>query len=119
MEFCNFCNNMMYIKDDEDDKFNVKLYCKCCSYEKQISNENSSTLILQNTYDKKVDYKKHINPNIEYDITIPHVDNICCPNENCSKKESEKNDVMYIKIDHINLIYVYYCTYCKHFWKTN
>ena len=122
MEFCDFCDNMLYIKSNEDDAFDVKYYCKNCSFEKSLStNENKSTMIVQNRYDvsKNVDYKSIINKHIVHDPTIPHIDNIPCPNEQCTKGESDGNDVMYIKVDNINLKFIYYCTYCKHFWENN
>ena len=118
MEFCNYCNNMLYIKDSQEDKFDVKYYCKSCNFEKDLSNE--STLIIQNKYvENSMNIENIINDNIIYDPTIPHIDNIVCPNSKCSKPKEKGNDIMYIKIDNINLKFVYYCTYCKHYWENN
>jgi DNA-directed RNA polymerase subunit M/transcription elongation factor TFIIS len=117
MEFCDCCDNMLYIRDSEDDKFDVKYYCKNCSFEKEISKDNKSKLIIQNMFNMDDHSIDNLTPNIEYDKTIPHVDNIECPNKECSKPKDKSNDVMYVKTDIINIKYVYYCTHCKQFWE--
>ena len=120
MDFCNYCNNMLYIKDNEEDKFDVKYYCKNCNFEKPLSVESKTTLIIQNKYsENSLNIENLINDNIIHDPTIPHIDNIQCPNSNCTKPESQGNDIMYIKTDNTNLKFVYYCTFCKHFWENN
>nr|QOI90427.1 hypothetical protein HWQ62_00291 [Pyramimonas orientalis virus] len=120
MDFCSFCDNMLYIKDTEEDKFNVMYYCKNCSYEKPLSTESTSTLIIQNKYsDNNINMNNVINENIIHDPTIPHINNIVCPNTQCIKPKDKNNDIMYIKVDNVNLKFVYYCTYCKYFWENN
>lgn len=122
MKFCEFCDNMLYIKSNEDDNFDVRYYCKNCNFEQPLSDDQEqSTMIIQNRYNSKddVSYKTVINENIVHDPTVPHIDNLPCPNTNCTKPEGASNDVMYIKVDNINLKFVYYCTYCKHFWENN
>ena len=119
MEFCEFCNNMYYIKEksDQDDTQDLIYYCKNCGSEKEIKDGQYSKKILSNDCDTmQSKYLQYINPNIIYDLTIPHVNNVTCTNDSCIKKPSESNDVMYIKYDHRNIKYVYFCTYCKYFW---
>jgi DNA-directed RNA polymerase subunit M/transcription elongation factor TFIIS len=117
MEFCEFCENMLYIKDADDDSFNVKYYCKNCHFEKPLSIDNTSTLIIQNKYLANVNFKNVVNKNIIHDPTIPHIDNIPCPNTECCKPIEKSNDIIYIKVDNINLKFIYYCVYCKEFWE--
>jgi hypothetical protein len=111
---------MLYIKDSKEDRFDVKYYCKNCNFEKPLSNTTASTLIIQNKYtDNNINLNNVINDNIVHDPTIPHIDNITCLNKECTKPNDRNNDIMYIKVDNINLKFVYYCTYCKHFWENN
>lgn len=121
MEFCNLCENMLYIKDNPDDAFDVKLYCKNCNFNKPLSETKESKLIIQNLYNTQnvKDYKNILNDNIIYDPTIPHIDNITCPNGACSRPPDANNDIMYIKVDQTNLKFIYYCVYCKEFWENN
>ena len=119
MEFCEFCNNMYYIKEksDEEDTQDLIYYCKNCGSEKEIKDGLQSKKILSNDCDTiQSKYLQYINPNIIYDLTIPHVNNVNCTNESCTKKATEPNDVMYIKYDHQNIKYLYFCTYCRYFW---
>jgi DNA-directed RNA polymerase subunit M/transcription elongation factor TFIIS len=115
MEFCNHCQNMLYIKDD--DNHSVKLYCKNCTFEKPLAEDEKSKLVLQNFYKSDINIHNVFNKNIEYDKTIPHIDNISCPNKDCTKPKNQTNDIMFMNTDSINLKYVYYCVYCKHFWE--
>ena len=122
MEFCDFCNNMYYIKQLEDST--MVNYCKNCNSEKQFVNnssqQTSSHKILTNNFEAgATTYKQYLNENIVHDNTIPHVNNIVCNNQNCTKKESEENDIMYIKYDRVNIKHLYHCVHCKHFWKLN
>lgn len=120
MEFCTYCDNMLYIKDDQEDKFDVKYYCKNCNFEKPLSTDMITTLIIQNKYTQQTTNIHNImNDNIIHDPTIPHIDNIQCPNNSCTKPDDKGNDIMYIKTDNENLKFVYYCTYCKHFWENH
>lgn len=115
MDFCKFCENMLYIKDNEDHV--VKLYCKNCNFEKLLAEDTTSKLVLQNFYRSDINKSRVFTQNIEYDKTIPHVDNLNCPNNKCSKPKNEPNDVMYMNTDSVNLKYVYYCVFCKQFWE--
>lgn len=118
MEFCTLCDNMLYVKDDEEDRFNVKYYCKNCNFVKSISDKQESLLLINNSYSTERSHALYVNPDIEHDPTLPHVDNIDCPNQKCSGK-NRKNDVIYLKYDVSNIRYLYFCVHCKHFWKND
>ena len=115
MDFCEYCNNMYYFKHDEENK--IIFYCKNCGSVKDIDDDDEAKKIATNNFDGTNEkYTKYINPNIIYDHTIPHVNNIVCLNKECSKKDSDSNDVAYIKYDNTNIKYIYCCSYCKYFW---
>jgi DNA-directed RNA polymerase subunit M/transcription elongation factor TFIIS len=129
MEFCDFCDNMYYIKQRDDTNTMVH-YCKNCNNEKPFNNATSSTenengngtgqsshKILTNNFEVGANiYKQYLNENIVYDHTIPHINNIICSNPNCTKPDDVGNDVMYIKYDKSNIKYLYHCVHCKNFW---
>lgn len=115
MDFCEYCQNMYYIK--EDDENNIIFYCKNCSAVKAIDDVYEPKKIAVNNQDGSNEkYTKYINPNIVYDNTIPHVNNIECPNTYCTKSKEMNNDVLYIKYDNEKIKYIYCCNYCKYFW---
>lgn len=116
MDFCDFCHNMYYIKEDED---KLVYYCKNCSSQKDIVESQGAKRILTNNYESSANkYSQYLNNNIIYDNTIPHLNNIKCGHKDCTKGDDEENDIMAIKYDNKNINYLYYCTYCKFFWST-
>ena len=120
MEFCEKCSNMLYISVDntDEDKSILKNYCKNCNFSKELPN-NESRPIIENVYEntENINYKLFINPHIKHDPTLPRVNNIKCINKECSKKNDQMNEVIYIKYDNENMKYLYYCVYCEKFWK--
>lgn len=120
MQFCEFCNNMLYIKVDEDNQEKVNLYCKNCKYNEELSNTNAKNVYIKNMYNHDdYSFEQYMNKNIEFDRTIPHINNIKCVNDDCTKTDDQDNDIMFIKYDDNNMKYLYYCVYCKKFWKNS
>lgn len=113
MEFCNICNNMLYIKVVEEQ---LKNYCKNCNFSEDIKSDVSK-MIIENNYEENTDtFDDTMNSNIKYDPTLPRVNNIKCPNKECTKKNNQQDEVIYTKYDKNNLKFKYYCVYCEHFW---
>ena len=116
MRFCDHCNNFLYV--DLDPENNLLYYCKNCSHKIIEKKENGSICVIQ---DNKVDditrYSQFLNKNIKHDPTLPRVNNIKCTNPNCTKKEADNNEIIYVKYDFVNMKYMYLCCYCDHFWK--
>ena len=117
MQFCEVCRNMLYTRLDEDK--NMINYCKNCNNSVvHTVADGSKVLIQDNKIDDITKYSQYINPNIQSDPTLPRVNNISCPNTECSKKEEEPNEVIYVKYDFQNMRYLYHCCYCNQFWKS-
>ena len=113
--FCDDCNNTMYIYLDKDIS-KLYLYCKTCQNKKEYDGT-----LLYNNDNNNIDISESINNNkfINYDITLPHIksDNIKCPNNDCkSIVENIKSDIIYIKYDKNNMKYIYTCNYCSQKW---
>lgn len=116
MRFCECCNNMFYVKVDEDT--NLVYYCKFCNNSITENKENGSVLVIDdNKVDDNIKYRQYLSKNIVHDPTLPRVNNIVCPNERCTKDSKADNEVIYIKYDFANMKYLYYCCHCEHFWR--
>ena len=128
MEFCNKCDNMLYMKileenDEEDGDSNSKdkkliYFCKCCGIEvKDLTNINNFRVFK---FNNEVKFKDtHINEYTKYDPTLPHMNNIKCPNLNCKSNidpESHNQDVIYLRYDDKNMKYMYLCCHCDFTW---
>lgn len=117
MEFCAHCDNMMYTK--LDDETNLVMYCKNCGFEnKKMKDGGSHLLIHDNKVNNETRYSLANSEYIVYDPTLPHVNNIECPNKKCTRGEKD-NDVIYKKYDFNNMKYLYHCVYCKTVWKSD
>lgn len=121
MEFCKFCDNMLYIKHvsstEEDKQINdVHYFCKFCG-NKEDFNIHQPKLISKVSFKSDDSIDKWIKKDIEFDLTLPHVQYIQCANKECTKESDKDNDVVLIRYDNTGVKYIYYCTYCKHYWK--
>ena len=123
MKFCAHCENMLYmsvIKPENSLEQKLVYYCKNCDNQ-EIQNRgklDASILVIDdNKLDDVTRYSHYLNKNLKYDPTLPRVNNILCANLECKKDPSEANEVIYMKYDHTNMQYLYYCCHCDHFWK--
>ena len=141
MNFCPDCETYLVTKISNIDNANklMRFECNNCSYSKAIDilKEPEYKCVYKNNYNlKKINIDQK---NIQYlhnDPTLPHVNNIPCPNHQCiTNKENDKtellnldsqiklengnesvNDVLYIKLNESDLTFLYQCCNCKHTW---
>jgi hypothetical protein len=107
---------MLYIEIPKGTN-NLRYFCKNCGNEKIEENITESILLSEQQYvADQANIKSLVTPNIKYDLTLPRVSNIVCTNKSCSKPEVKQNEVIYIKHDHENMKYIYYCCHCEYFW---
>ena len=119
MEFCDVCNNMLYVKTD-DQKRLVK-YCKHCDFSK-TETDHSSIKISETIYtEDDLIYNQSINKYLRYDPTLRRINDshIRCPNTECPiiADESKQQQVLYIKYHPQNMKYLYVCDHCGHIWR--
>ena len=127
MKFCEKCNNMYYIritgKENEDgateEGNSLVHYCRNCGNSESNTIE---TICVSKTQIQRMDQKyiNHINEFTKLDPTLPRVDNIPCPNEECPTNNGKQDDkeVIYIRYDDTQLKFIYLCVHCDNIWKT-
>ena len=63
-----------------------------------------------------------INKYTKHDITLPRINYVKCPNDNCQSNSAEfdssKKEIIYIRYDKINMKYIYLCSHCHFVWNT-
>ena len=119
MHFCSNCQNMYYIRINPDNANKLVYYCRNCGNE-------DAALAVDNVCVSKTSVKKgaqsftHIvNKYTKLDPTLPRVNNILCPNQDCATVVDKKeNEVIYMRYDDTNMKYIYLCAHCDHVWKT-
>jgi hypothetical protein len=116
MKFCAVCDNVYFIKVNENK--DMVYFCKNCANEEVQKKENGSICIIDdNKVDDTTKYSQYINKYLKYDPTLPRVSNIPCPNTKCSKPSGADHEVIYLKYDHINMKFMYHCCHCEQFWR--
>ena len=126
MKFCNVCENMYYIKIDDDKENTLNYYCRNCG--NVDKNYNKDNIVVNKTqfHDNDNELNYIINEFTTLDPTLPRTNKINCVNPDCptnKKEENSKNaneikkEIIYIRYDEINIKYIYLCTTCHTNWK--
>ena len=127
MKFCKDCENMLYIRLLSEDSNKLIYYCRNCGNTYDNIDKDNVCVLNSNVNMHDKGYLQDINEYTKLDPTLPRTQNIKCPNQSCpsnhtgddSSKLTNKNEVIYLRYDDINLNYVYICTQCDTTWKTN
>lgn len=137
MHFCKVCNNMYYIRMKSKQMNSLIYYCRQCGNEDDSFKQNLNNICVSKTHIKVGDnenYHHLINEYTKLDPTLPIVDNIKCPNANCSSNENGavetkssdnstektvKNKIIYLRVDDEKMKFLYICTNCDKVWNTN
>ena len=123
MNFCSICNNMYYIKLEEEDCDKIVYYCRNCGNTDDKLLDMNKCILKENINKSEDKYNIHINKYTKLDITLPRINYIKCPNGTClTNKEdfdSNKKEVIFIRYDDTSMKYLYLCSHCDFIWKTN
>ena len=119
MKFCDKCDNMFYIKLNDN---SLEYYCrKCGNVDKTITQEG--VCVIDTKFKNKEQTFDHIiNKYTKLDPTLPRLYNIKCPCAICKTNDVGAKDpaeVIYLRYDDVNLKYVYICNTCDTMWKTD
>lgn len=138
MRFCTKCDNMLYLiggnPNQDKEKNTILLQCHFCNNTETLDSQQSIPISTKkyttdatknNADDKtvmKVDYFDDIRSynqfhtdNIKYDVTLPRVNNIKCPND-CEEKLQHSPEIISMRYDKKNMKFKYYCVNCRTFW---
>lgn len=124
MKFCSECNNMYYIKIDDNNESQLIYYCRNCGH-KDNNIENGGVCVINTQLKKGTQHFEHIvNKYTKLDPTLPRIYNIPCPNELCASNTTQKKgdasntsrEVLYIRYDDNKLKYLYLCCKCDTIW---
>lgn len=120
MNFCDKCDNMYYMKINDDDKSDKQgtlvYYCRNCGHEE--TNVNLKNLCISKYEDNVTSKTSKINEYTKYDPTLPHSHTIRCPNQECKSNQnnSVESDVIYLRVDDVNMKFMYLCVNCDTNW---
>lgn len=118
LKFCAVCDNYLYMQVDAESQELTRL-CRKCGYKEQ---DTTGGLVMEMMIqeDSAEGYKVLLNEFTRKDPRLPHIrKNITCPNLVCDSNKGGKDpDVIYIKYDLVNMMYLYICDICGEKWHT-
>ena len=120
MKFCIVCNNMYYIRINEDNQNSLVYYCRNCKHEDTTFTEDNICVNKINLKGATQELQYNINKYTKYDPTLPRVNNILCPNPDCQtnkKADTVEREIIYIRYNDVNMNYIYLCPTCDTVWK--
>jgi DNA-directed RNA polymerase subunit M/transcription elongation factor TFIIS len=126
MDFCTVCQNMYYIRLTGENQDKLIYYCRKCGHEdNELIASLENVCVSQTQLKASVSSYEHIiNKYTKLDPTLPHINNIECPNSACESNAKEDDstkkttDILYLRYDDKNMKFVYLCTYCDTVWKS-
>lgn len=124
MHFCNECGNMYYIRLNENDENKLVYYCKKCGNVNNQITEDNMCVSVTNLKRQENKYYHIVNKYTKLDKTLPRLNNIKCPNGECSSNDENeqtrtKNEIINMRYDNEDIKYVYICVNCDSIWTTN
>jgi DNA-directed RNA polymerase subunit M/transcription elongation factor TFIIS len=108
MKFCPDCENAL--TDIRDDGAGVGFECRKCKYNEKITRANP--LVYEHNLNQDTAARLVVNPYLSLDPTLPRFSTIQCPTDGCKSKE-----VVGVKVDSKNIVWMYQCTLCGVSWK--
>lgn len=124
MNFCSNCDNMYYIKLNEEEN-ELVYYCRNCGNVDDSPTENSLVISSADFKNEDTFISSFINSYTKYDPTLPRTNLLKCPNNNCisnvktgdNDKIEKNSEIICIRYNATELKYIYLCSYCDTAWK--
>jgi DNA-directed RNA polymerase subunit M/transcription elongation factor TFIIS len=116
MEFCDICDNMLFIKDHNN---NLVRYCKHCEFSKTLDASQGAMKISETMYSEDdLLYIQYQNKYLRHDPSLPRVrdPSLVCPSEACTGSK-DNPQILYVKYHPIHMKYFYCCDYCGFTWR--
>ena len=112
MKFCPACQNILYAIDEETNQEGKKfavLKCRKCEFKEHLNKDNP--VVYEHILREDKSETLALNPYLKHDPTLPRI-KMHCPSSECSG-----NEVVGVKIDSRELLWMYQCISCETTWK--
>ena len=124
MHFCSVCGNMYYIRLNEDAPNTLVYYCRNCNHESDTPEASNICVSKTQIKQSQKNFTHIVNKYTKLDPTLPRINTVMCPNDNCPTNKTENPDpreIIYIRYDDLNMKYIYVCSneLCNHQWKAS
>jgi predicted NAD-dependent protein-ADP-ribosyltransferase YbiA (DUF1768 family)/DNA-directed RNA polymerase subunit M/transcription elongation factor TFIIS len=118
IRFCPVCRYYLYLQVLGEDQTLLRL-CRNCGYKEE---DDKGGLVMEMSIQEQSTegYKILLNEFTRQDPRLPHIrKTIKCPDPACKSNHGEtESDVIYIKHDPVNMLYLYICDVCGYQWRS-
>lgn len=122
MNFCSQCENMYYIKLENESCDKIIYYCRNCGNNDKNLLDINKCVLKETIINKNSTYSNMVNKYTKLDCTLPRINYIKCPNNSCESNSDtfidNNREIIYIRYDHQNMKYLYLCSHCDYVWNT-
>ena len=119
IRFCPVCNYKLYLQVSEEDS-TLSRHCKCCGFSEK---DEKGGLVMEMMVQTRSDeaFKILLNEFTWKDSRLPHIrGSMKCPQPTCDSNHGKAtSDIMYIKYDAVNMLYLYHCSICEFNWTSS
>lgn len=121
IRLCPVCNYYLYLMMDDKEQATLIRKCRNCGFQEQ---DSEGGLVMEMVVQEKSSesYKIQLNEFTHRDPCLPHLrKNISCPNPGCGSNQGKQEpDVIYMKYDPVNMLYIYICNVdgCGTTWRS-
>jgi hypothetical protein len=125
MQFCPVCDSMLYVRTSPEG--HLLHHCRQCGHEEvramNVPGAQAVAISTTEFRDPGLVYATLVrNPHLGSDPTLPRLHGAQCPNAGCPSRASrgaKAPEIIYVRYDHTALKFLYLCTTCQHFWRTD
>jgi ribA/ribD-fused uncharacterized protein len=119
IRFCPVCRYYLYVEANTGQTESLYRFCRNCGYRK--ADEKGGLVTEMMVQERAAEgYKILLNEFTRRDPRLPHIKkDVKCPDPACDSNHGKADpDVIYIKYDAINMLYLYICDICGHQWRS-
>lgn len=117
IRFCPTCRYYLYLQVEGEEQ-NLFRVCRSCGYKEE---DVKGGLVMETTVREHATegYKILLNEYTRQDPRLPRLKTIPCPDQACDSNHGKApSDVIYIKHDAVNMLYMYICDVCGFTWRS-
>lgn len=123
IRFCPICRYYLYLQvnnPEPEDPSKRSLYrlCRNCGFKEEDEKGGLLSEIIVGERSAE-GYKILFNEHTKFDPNLPHLRGVMkCPDPACESNHGKESDIIYMKYDSVNLLYMYICNLCGYRWRS-
>jgi DNA-directed RNA polymerase subunit M/transcription elongation factor TFIIS len=120
IRFCPKCDYYLYLDSTAVEENTLVRLCRNCGH-RDVDTEGGLVMEMMSQAQSAESYQILLNEFTRQDPRLPHIHGtLKCPDPGCpsNKNGGGESDIIYMKYDPVNLLYLYICNVCTFQWKS-